>query len=77
MTDTPGAMPAPKTNTLAIVALVCAVFCFPLIGAVLGYVARNQIRESGEGGEGLATAAIYVGVIFTVLYALYWFVALA
>jgi hypothetical protein len=73
MTDTPGAVPAPaKTNTLAIIALVVAIFCFPLVGAILGFVAKNQIKQSGEGGDGIATAAIVVGLLFTVLYALYF-----
>jgi hypothetical protein len=71
MTDA-GAAPAAKTNTLAIVALVVAIFCFPLVGAILGFVAKNQIKQTGEGGDGIATAAIVVGLLFTVLYGLYF-----
>ena len=66
----PGAAPAAKTNTLAIVALVLAIFCAPLIGAILGFVAKNQIKQTGEGGDGIATAAIVVGLAFTVIYLL-------
>jgi hypothetical protein len=55
-----------RTNTLAVVALVlsCLGFmtCFTgIAGIVTGYVARRQIRDSGEQGDGLALAAIIVG----------------
>lgn len=66
---------AAKTNTLAIVALVLSLVGFAScitapIGAILGHVARKQIRETGEQGEGMAKAAIIVGWILTVLLAL-------
>jgi len=34
-----------------------------IVGVILGYVARNQIRESGGavGGEGLAKAGLIIG----------------
>jgi hypothetical protein len=61
--------PQRNTNGLAIAALVvsCAslVTC-PLlggVGAVLGHVARRQVRRSGEEGDGLALAGIIVGWI--------------
>jgi hypothetical protein len=60
---------APPTNGLAIASLVTSVamlaFCFPLavVGAILGHVARRQIRERGEGGDGLALAGIIIGWI--------------
>lgn len=53
-----------KTNTLAIVALILAIF-FPLIGAILGHVSMGQIKKSGEDGRGLALAAIIVGWVLT------------
>lgn len=59
----PGYGPAPATNTLAIVALVLA-FVFTPAGLVCGYIARNQIRRTGEGGRGLALAAIIIGWIW-------------
>ena len=55
-----------RTNGLAVVALVLA-FLFPLIGLILGYVARSQIKRTGEGGSGMALAAIILGWIFTLL----------
>jgi hypothetical protein len=33
------------------------------VGAILGHVARRQVRERGEGGDGMALAGIIVGWI--------------
>lgn len=62
--------PAPPTNGLAIAALVCSLAglatCISApVGAILGHIARRQIRERGEGGDGLALAGIIVGWILT------------
>lgn len=63
---------ASRTNTMAIVSLVCSVSSFvllPVIGSILGvvfgYRARREIADSGgaEGGGALATAGIIVGWI--------------
>lgn len=65
----PAAAPAggsQKTNTMAIIALVLA-FIFPLIGLILAIVAKSQIKKTGEGGDGLATAALILSIIFLVL----------
>ena len=67
------------TNTLAVLALVLAFVLAPA-GLVLGVVARRQIRETGEGGDGLALAGIVVGGIGTALAVLafvFFFLALA
>lgn len=65
-----GATAPPQTNGLAIGALVASILGFFcgigfVVGLILGYNARNQIRASGgqQGGEGIATAAIVVGWI--------------
>lgn len=50
---------------LAVGALVSAVAFAPL-GIVLGLIARSRARQSGEPGEGIATAAIVVGTVVTV-----------
>ncbi|RAO41583.1 Peptidylprolyl isomerase [Micromonospora saelicesensis] len=60
----------PKTNGMAIAAFVLALIGFTScitapIGAILGHVAQKQIRLSGEGGAGMAKAAIIVGWILT------------
>jgi hypothetical protein len=58
------------TNTMAILALVMA-FVFAPAGLVLGVVARKQIRQSGEEGDGLALAGIIVGGLATALFVLF------
>ncbi|WBB65164.1 DUF4190 domain-containing protein [Micromonospora sp. WMMD812] len=70
-----GYAPPQKTNGLAIAALVLSLIgltsCITApIGAILGHVAQKQIRLSGEGGEGMAKAAIIVGWILTALLVL-------
>lgn len=49
-----------KTNTLAIVALISSFFV-SLLGVILGHVALKQIKTTGEGGRGLAIAALAIG----------------
>lgn len=70
-----GYPPAPKTNGMAIAALVLALVGFAScitapVGAILGHVAQKQIRLTGEGGEGMAKAAIIIGWILTALLVL-------
>jgi Domain of unknown function (DUF4190) len=60
----PGYVPVAGTNTLAILALVFA-FIFSPAAIVLGHLAKKQIRQTGEQGEGLATAGLWLGYIFT------------
>lgn len=70
---------APPTNTMAILALVFA-FVFAPVGVVLGFLARKQIKETGEAGDGLALAGIIVGGIFTaliIIYIIFLFVVIA
>ena len=64
------------TNGMAVAALVCAlgglVTCVSApVGAVLGHVARRQIRERGGQGDGLALAGIIVGWTLTGLFLAY------
>lgn len=72
MTDAPPptySQPAqPAVNpgqTLGIVALILA-FLVPLIGLILGIVARGQSKKVGM-SNGLATAAIWISVVFMVI----------
>jgi hypothetical protein len=57
-----------RTNGLAVASLVCGL-AQPFLGLttipaiVLGYVARGQIRRTGEDGNGLATAGLVLGWI--------------
>jgi hypothetical protein len=61
--------PQAPTNTMAILALVFA-FVFAPAAIVMGHVAKKQIRQTGESGEGLATAGLWLGYIFTSIYVL-------
>ena len=63
---------------MAILALVLA-FVFAPAGLVLGIVARKQIKQTGEDGEGLALAGMIVGGIFTAIFLLvivFWIIAI-
>ena len=59
-----------RPTALAIASLIVSigsvVFCCGLpaiVGAILGHVARKQIREQGQAGEGIALGGIIVGWI--------------
>lgn len=58
--------PQPGTNVLAIVAIISAFF-IPIAGIICGHIARKQIRETGEQGDGLALTGLIVGYVFTAL----------
>lgn len=66
---TPGAY-SPPTNTLAIVALVLSFFV-SIGGIICGHIALSQIKRTGEGGRGLAIAALIIGYVITALVVLY------
>lgn len=57
---------AEQTNPLAIVSLVSGMVALVLgplaiLAIVSGYLARRQIRRTGEGGRGMATAGLILG----------------
>ncbi len=81
LTSTPAA--GTQTNTLAIVSLVAGIgsffahiipgvggFTVALIAVVTGYMARQQIRQTGEQGMGMATAGMVIGIIHLALIGL-------
>jgi len=76
-----GYRPRPRTNQLAVIALVLSFLgLLAPVGLALGVVARGQIRRTGETGEGLALAAVIVGgVVSTVLVfgLVFWVLVLA
>lgn len=57
------------TNTLAIVSLVL-IFTITPAALVTGIIARKQIRETGEAGDGMALAGIICGAVSIVLVVL-------
>lgn len=61
----PPAVSVPPTNGVAIASLVCGFI--PFIGAIpaiiLGHLARGQIRQSGERGDGMAVAGLVLGYL--------------
>ncbi len=59
--------PSQRTSTLAVVAFIMA-FAMSLVGAILGHVALSGIRRTGEGGRGLALAAVIIGWCVTALW---------
>ena len=67
--------PRQPTNTLAILALVFAFVCAPA-AIVMGVVARRQIRRTGEQGQGMATAGLVIGIVFTVISVIWIAIAL-
>ena len=71
-----------RTNGMAIASMVLGILWIYWIGSVLalvfGYVAKQQIRQRGEGGEGMATAGIvlgWIGVSFMALFIVFGVVA--
>ena len=60
-------VPVTPTNGLAIGSLVCGILEFCTFGlaavpaVILGYLARGQIRHTGERGDGMAIAGLILG----------------
>jgi hypothetical protein len=72
-----GQRPIPPNNGLAVGAFVCGIvgLCIPvlpIIAIILGVIARNQIKQTGERGEGLALAGIILGAVAVVLSLMSW-----
>lgn len=72
-----GYPPTPTTNGLAIASLVVSIISLTaclgatgIVGAILGHVAKGQIRQRNDQGGGLATAGIIIGWIGFALFLL-------
>jgi len=67
-----------RMNRLAVWGLVLAILTLGGVGSVLGIVfgarARQQVRETGERGAGVAMAAIIVGAVTVLVAIAYWIV---
>ncbi|HEU5223964.1 MAG TPA: DUF4190 domain-containing protein [Candidatus Lumbricidophila sp.] len=60
---------APKTNTMAIVAII-TVWFGGLWGIIFGHIGLSQIKKSRENGRGLAVAALIIGYVGVILGAI-------
>jgi len=81
--------PQQKTNPMAIGSLVASVLGVPLFfacftgilaaiaGIVLGIIALNQVKQSGEQGRGLALAGIWIGAVVLAFNVIFLIVAVA
>lgn len=65
----PEPLPAPGTNSLAILALVLAAIGGPP-ALIFGHVALVQINETGERGRGMAVTATILGYVWLVVWAI-------
>jgi hypothetical protein len=60
------------TNGMAIASLVCSLLGWicgigPILGIIFGILALSKIRETGQGGRGLAIAGIAIGGVLIAL----------
>ncbi|MEV4241518.1 MULTISPECIES: DUF4190 domain-containing protein [unclassified Nocardia] len=68
---------AQGNNGLAIGSLIasiiglCSCGIGAIVGIILGVIALNQIKESGQGGRGMALAGIWIGAGAIVLWIVY------
>jgi hypothetical protein len=69
----------PRTNGFAIGALVCGIVPFfgGIPAVILGHVARGQIKQTGERGDGVATAGLILGYMWLALWMLIILIGIA
>ncbi|SOX51954.1 DUF4190 domain-containing protein, partial [Mycobacterium ahvazicum] len=63
---------AAGTNSMAIASLVCSLLGWlcgigPILGIIFGIIALGKIKQTGEGGRGLAIAGIAIGAVLIVV----------
>lgn len=78
-----GAPSASKTNGLAIASLVLGIIpctgITSILAIVFGFIARNQIQQSGgtQQGSGMALAGIILGFVWIGISVIYWIAVIA
>jgi len=53
----------PATNGFAIASLVLGLVGLSVLAIVFGHISRSQVKRTGEGGWGLATAGLILGYV--------------
>jgi len=69
--------PVRPTNGLAIGSLVCALMGISLPAVVMGHIARTQIKDKHEAGDGLAVAGLVIGWLGMGFWTLVFILAIA
>jgi len=65
----PPVLPTPPTSGLAVASMVCGIAEIFTLGlaaipaVILGHLARGQIRQTGERGDGMAVAGLILGYL--------------
>jgi hypothetical protein len=65
----PQVAPLPPTNGLALGSMICGIAEIFTLGlaaipaVILGHLARSQIRQTGERGDGMAVAGLVLGYL--------------
>ncbi|MFC4908805.1 DUF4190 domain-containing protein [Actinomadura gamaensis] len=73
-----GAPAAQSTNGMAtasmVLGLVGIFFCgfTSVLAIIFGHIAHSQIKRTGEGGSGMATAGLVLGYIVAVGWIIFW-----
>jgi len=68
----------PRNNGMATASLVLGIigifFCgfTSILAIIFGHVAQSQIKRTGEGGAGMATAGLVMGYIVTAIWIVVW-----
>jgi hypothetical protein len=73
-----GPVAAAPNNGMAtasmVLGLIGIIFCgfTSILAIIFGHVAQSQIKRTGEGGSGMATAGLVLGYIVTVGWIIVW-----
>ncbi|MEV4254134.1 DUF4190 domain-containing protein [Spirillospora sp. NPDC049652] len=73
-----GPAAAPPNNGMAtasmVLGLIGIIFCgfTSVLAIIFGHIAQSQIKRTGEGGAGMATAGLVLGYIVTVGWLIVW-----
>jgi len=72
----------PRTNGFAIAALICGCAgfvtgCTAPLAVIFGFIARSQIKNTREDGNGMAIAGIVLGILVTAGFVVFLLLAFA